>query len=609
LYSYSIGFSFNRKLNGLIKEQNDIRNKILNTFTFDDNLSQMFKNFNNFDEKEDKYNEKIIRNENRNVLQKISNILNSFLPRGGESEQLDENHDNNEKKPEEGNIHFLVNEWLKKGNISIEEILYSLILIDKSLISVNEKISLLYSIAQTKDKLLYKKDRLSIDKLKELIYSLYKRFMIYFTKTDVERMIDFLLKDERFFNIKYAFIHNNNDTEKINEIIFDKDHYEPRIDNKRKFEIYFDNIDKQINIYLNYLNNHYNMNCISKDIFIHILTDILKNSSNFNKYQQKEFNTITIVIEKDNLMLKRYYTIEYSPSLVIKEDCRNNNFDVGSRDSKEILDDELCYEISTFDCNNSYSIDKDISLDHFKELFFKLPYLSDLFRVSFTYINENSNLNEKKFKLFTVTIDYDDEMSNSEFKIRNASINSIYNKKRNYGIFYFFNNEERDEIEIPNSSMKQYSINENITISDTVDSIMGKISKYINENFITEDLKKLDKISCFICYYLDENSKNEKEKKKIGFFDRLYSCVELKDKNYVELKVILNNNSFTFVSNQKLVSRGRAYCKIFYSNNNDFIWKKCNAKPKNISNAKLISTDYKSKPLLNNDDVVLGFNI
>ena len=43
--------------------------------------------------------------------------------------------------------------------------------------------------------------------------------MIYFTKTDVERMIDFILKDEIIFNVKYVFIYNNNDRHKINEFI------------------------------------------------------------------------------------------------------------------------------------------------------------------------------------------------------------------------------------------------------------------------------------------------------------------------------------------------------------------------------------------------------
>ena len=80
-------------------------------------------------------------------------------------------------------------------------------------------------------------------------------------------MIDFLLKDERLFNIKYCFVHNKNDTGKINEIIYDKDYYEPKIEGDKKiFEIYFDDISKELNIFLNHLNNHYNIHTFSPKI-------------------------------------------------------------------------------------------------------------------------------------------------------------------------------------------------------------------------------------------------------------------------------------------------------------------------------------------------------
>ena len=188
------------------------------------------------------------------------------------------------------------------------------------------------------------------------------------------------------------------------------------------------------------------------------------------------------------------------------------------------------------------------------------------------------------------------------------SINSISNKKQNYGIFYF-PDDKGEEINTGNNNMiKKINMNKKIKISETMDSIIGEITKIINEKDIKNNLKMVDKISCFISYYLNEDSKETIIKEKIGYFDSLYSCIELKNKNFVELKVILSTDLFTFISNQKLVSRGRGYCKIFYSNNNDYIWKKCNVKSRNINNAKLIGTDYISKPLLNNDDVVLAFN-
>ena len=87
--------------------------------------------------------------------------------------------------------------------------------------------------------------------------------------------------------------------------------------------------------------------------------------------------------------------------------------------------------------------------------------------------------------------------------------------------------------------------------------------------------------------------------------------MELKNKNIVEIQIIFNNDLLTFNSSRNPVPRGEGYCKIFYSNNNDFIWKKCKVKSKDFSNAKLTSTDYRTIPIIanKNEDVVLAYNI
>ena len=583
LYSYSISsYSFNKQLSQLIKGQNDNRNSMVNNDIFDENLVEMYKKLNNTSVYEDKYNaEKIINTKNISpfhgkVSQKILKILSSCL---------------------QENIQNLVNKWLSNSNISIEEFLYSIILIDRSLISINEKLYLLYSIAQVKDKLLFNNDDISIEKLKEMIYSLYKRFMIYFTKTDVERMIDFLLKDERLFNIKYAFVYNKNNTNKIKEFIFDKDHYEPKLGQKKTFEIFFNDINKEINIYLSHLNNHYNMNCISKDVLLYILTKIL-NNVDLTKYIQYKFDTITIVIEKDNMIFTRNYNIEYSPLKITQE--YDPIYDISPNNPEDISNCELCYEISNFDTTNSFSTNNYISFDKFKEIFFKLPYLSDLFRVSFTYISENKNTFDKEFENFKVTIGYEDYY---------------------HGIFYFPKRAEDDNIEEEYEGNIGYEMNIKIKIIDTVDYIINEIINLINnkvklntnETIIRDYLKSIDKIDCYVCYYMNENQKDGIIKEKIGYFDTLYSCMELKNKNIVEIQIIFNNDLLTYNSSHRLIPRGKGYCKIFYSSNNDFIWKKCNVKSKDIYNAKLASTDYKTIPSIQkkdeDEDVVLAFNI
>ena len=582
LYSCSISnYSFNRYISQLIKEQNNKRNNMIDNNLFNENLVDMYKKLNNNEEQEDKYNtEKIMNIKNSSpfndkVSQKTTKILDSSL---------------------QENIHDIIHTWLKNSNISIEEMLYSIILIDKSLISINEKLFLLYSIAQTKDKLLFNIDEISITKVKEIIYSLYKRFMIYFTKTDVERMIDFLLKNERLFNIRYAFVYNQKDVQKINEIIYEKDYYEPKLNNKKQFEIYFDDINKELNIFLNHLNNHYNMNCLSKDLLVYVLTKII-NSKDLTRLIQNNFDKITLVIEKDNLMYKRNFTINYSPLKIVED--YNQNFDVLPKNQEDVPNIVLCNEISNFNTNNSYNVNNYISFDKFKEIFFKLPYLSDLFRVSFSYISEDKDTYNKEFEYLKVYIGYE--------------IDSYL------GIFYFPDLIEEDNIENKYEGNVSYSMNKKIKITNTIDSIMSDIIKKINDKVklnnselsIIDCLKSIDKLNCYVCYYINEDQKEEIVKEKIGYFDCLYSCMELKNKNYVEIQIIFDNDFLTFNSSRNPVPRGPGYCKIFYSNDNDFIWKKCKVKSKNIADAKLDSTDYKTKLNIKNrdDDVVLAYNI
>ena len=590
LYSYSISsYSFIKKLEFFINEENKTKNQLLSYKLFDEIFNEKYKSLNYCLKKIDGYNIQNLKNSNNIIASKVILVLNSFI---------------------ENDTKQLVIDWLSQTNVSLEEVFYSLILIDKSLNTINEKLFLLYSIAQTKDKILFSNKRLSINKVKEIFYSLYKRFMIYFTKTDVERMIDFLLKDERLFNIKYAFVYCKKDTNKINEFIYDKDRYEAKLKDKKSFEIYFDNLDKQFNLYLNHLNNHYKIQSISKDIIHLIFSEILnKNNDILNLYRHHKFDCITLVIEKDNMIFKRNYTIELSPINILEED--DSLFNIlpksNNQNETEIVDYQLCHEISNFDTTNSYCINNYISFETFKDIFFKLPYLGDLFRVNFSYIQEYENPMIKEFDNFKVSVDYEENLSTDEYKIKDSSRNN------NYGEFYFPRDEEENIIN--NNEKNIYEMNSKIKISDTVDSIIEKILDYLNrkngltskENFMLKNIKGIDKLMCYIFYDSDENGE------KIGCFDRLYSCMALKDKHCAELKIIFNSNSFSLISDlsksKNLISRENGYCKIFYSDQNDFQWKKCKIKSYSNNNVKLTSVDYKTKPLLRKDDFILAYNL
>ena len=584
LYSYGVsGYYFNKDLTQLIKEQNNNINLLItNDETgIDQNMIEMFKKLNNNSLNEDGYNfERIINKKNNNIFnekisQKILKIIETCI------------------QPDISNV---VKKWLGGTNISLEEILYGIILVDKSIISINEKLLLLFSIGQMRDKLLLNTDDISIDKLKEMIYSLYKRFRIYFTKSDIERMIDFLLKDERLFNIKYCFVHNKNDTGKINEIIYDKDYYEPKIEGDKKiFEIYFDDISKELNIFLNHLSNHYNIHTFSPKIISYIFTTII-NSKGTKKYTSNNFDTITLVIEKDNIIYKRIYSIKYSPLKINEEKLSTYYVNALNEDDKS--NKILCSELSNIDLSNSYNITNYINFSRFKEVFFKLPYLSDLFRVGLSYLSQDIIIEEKEFSSFKIIVGYEDYTT---------------------GIFYFPNNIDED-FEEPIQTKIKYDMKYKVKISDTVDYLISRIINIIedskikttsDEKSIIEYLNSIDRIKCSVWYDVNGYEAGKIMQENIGYFDTLYSCIALKDKNKAEIHITFNNDMMSLNTDRKPIIKEDGYCKIYYSNNDDFIWKKCRVKRNNMDKSQLISSDYKTVPrILNiNEDVVLTNDI
>ena len=584
LYSYSVsGYYFNKEISKIIQNENNSRNLLLSNLELDKNMVQIFTKLNNNSENEDCYICKKIINKRKNnnfdekISQKILEIINICF---------------------ETDITNIIKKWFADTNISFEEVLYSIILVNKSIISINEKLHLLFSLGQMRDKLLLNTDLISVDKLKEMIYSLYKRFRIYFSKSDIERMVDYLLKDERLFNVKYVFIHNNNDKEKINEIIYNKDYYESKLDKHKKiFEIYFDEISKEFNIFLNHLNNHYNISVFSPKLIQYIFNSILTNKD-LKKYESNNFNTITLVIEKDNILYKRIYAIKYSPLKIFEE--KNSVYYINAKNEDDNINRLLCSELSNIDINNSYSIHNYLSFDKFKEIFFKLPYLSDLFRVSLSYFNEDKIGAEKQFKSFKILIEYD------------------FNTK---AVFYFPNqlndiNEIKEE-EIANVC---YDMNFSVKLSDTVEQLISKIVNKIKkdkiiinhkEKFIIDYLLSIDKIKCNIWYSLDGFDSGRYMQENIGYFDNLYSCIALKDKNEAEIRINFDNDILSFDSKRNPVVKKEGYCKIYYSNNDDFSWKKCKIKGLSTDKVYLSSVDYKTTPriLTKKEDVVLAYDI
>ena len=134
LYSYKIsGFFFNNKLRSLINNNNDKINEFLNNANNDMKKIEMLKYTNNIT---DKNNYKLSNLEIINCIQ-------------------------------DEEIKNIIIKWISNSEISLEEIFYSFALVNKSC-CINEKMNLLYSIAQSKDRFFFGdgKSKLSTDKLK-----------------------------------------------------------------------------------------------------------------------------------------------------------------------------------------------------------------------------------------------------------------------------------------------------------------------------------------------------------------------------------------------------------------------------------------------------------
>ena len=266
---------------------------------------------------------------------------------------------------------------------------------------------------------------------------------------------------------------------KINNIINEKDYYEANLNKAKKpFEIYFDEIGKEFNIYLNHLKNHYNLNIFSSEFISYIIMLILTKKG-VNTYKQNYLDFITLVIEKENIIYKRNYNIIYSPSFKIQE-VINHPYFIKPKDDSDILNRELCYEISNADLNNSYNKFNYINFNKFKEIFFNLPYLSDLFRVSFTYLNKDSNIPKKEFDSFKIYVGYEG-----------------YSQ----GVFYFPNSDSDDEIENEYEQILKYDMNNKIKISDTIEEIIRKIVKKMNNDKFRLNNEEAVIIDCLKTFY------------------------------------------------------------------------------------------------------------
>ena len=508
LNSYDINQS--KEFEKLIKNANNEQNLFINPPNDNESLNILYKKNNNRTEKYDNYNEK--KNLNQNVMNNIEDILKKLL-----------------KEDDEKN-------WFSETDISFEEILYIIVIIDSSIFMISKKIHLLFRIAQMRSKLLFKSERASIDKIKEMIYILYKRFMIYFNKNDINRMIDFMIKDEKLYNIKYAFIYNSEDEEEINKLRYDSKRYNSTINEKNlNDKIIYDNIIIELNAYINYFANHYNMKSIPQSIVKEMLKLILKGSDKFKKYKQNNLNSIKLVISKDNIEYELNYEINYKGIDIIEK-----MKEINPKNEDEKMDKILCKEMPNLEIVNSYEfgdendLDSDISFYEFKKILFKLPFLSDLFRISLSHMSGSLPLTTECFNSIKIIFTFNDIILEQ----------------------YTFSKDGPDD----KTNIKWVP-----TKMNCIYDLLEILSKQTSEDEGFDEIKKnLFTPNIFECKINNNDI--------ILPFESFYSNQYLNENNDCEIRINYIDKAVTFHEN-KLIRKNDGYCKIFFNKDN-FEWKK-----------------------------------
>jgi hypothetical protein len=124
----------------------------------------------------------------------------------------------------EENYQEVILEWVKTSESSFEEILYAVTLVDSNTVTIYDKLKLLFDIGKMKNFLIFNEDKMTLQKVKELIYSIYKRYMVYFTKADVDRMVDYIVKKEKINNLKWALSFGDKQNTMVEEIVNENEH-------------------------------------------------------------------------------------------------------------------------------------------------------------------------------------------------------------------------------------------------------------------------------------------------------------------------------------------------------------------------------------------------
>ena len=304
------------------------------------------------------------------------------------------------------------------------------------------------------------------------------------------------------------------------------------------------------------------MKSISQSILKETLKEIIKQNED---YKKNNLDSIKLVIVKDNIEYEMNYEIQYNPLKII----RKENETIPKYND---IDKILCKEISNLEVSNSYELgdennfDCDITFDEFRNLFFKLPFLSDLLRISLSFMSSNLPL--------------------------------TYSPFRSLKLIFYFNDEELESFTFQNGPGKEEEniINLIPTKMNCVYDLLDSITHRTSSSKIGHEIKK----SLFIPNIFECKLENNET---ILPFESFYFNPYLKQKDSAIINIIYYDNEVTFHS-LKLIQKNDGYCKIFFDKNKDhFEWKKAKITD-DTKDTVLNSLDYKFKFQSNTSNLI-----
>ncbi len=252
------------------------------------------------------------------------------------------------------------------------------------------------------------------------------------------------------------------------------------------------------------------------------------------------------MIVRYNLQYIHNYKVYYNKLRVEEGD----SYIINLNDKNEIIDKVLSNETNNLEITNSYSEKFEITFQEFKNLFFKLPFISELLRISCSYVHQTKCLSDEKMKIKVQIIE-------------NDNVNDV---------------------------KRTFLVNQSNTMEELMNEMAGN-------NFV------FLKNPSLYNYYVVNTDTNLNE--KILYFDPFYSNLFLKKNNQGTIKIYYNTQEISILD-KNFIEKKDGYCKRFIDNNINYEWRKAKVNYKRKV-PTLISVDFTSKPILNSDDIILNY--